>query len=124
MYRVLIAEDEARIASFMEKGLRQAGYSPIVASDGDMALDAALSQSFDLVLLDLGLPKYPGRLVLQRLREQGIDYPVIVVSAHSPDSMEGRAVQQLANDWVSKPFKMKDLLQRIQRLLPEDSADK
>lgn len=120
MYRVLIAEDETRIAAFMEKGLRQAGYSPTIAYDGEVALDAALTQPFDIVLLDLGLPKQTGQVVLQRLREEGVDYPVIIVSARSPDGRDTRTVQQLANAWVSKPFRMKDLLQQMRLLLPSN----
>ncbi|NJL47535.1 MAG: response regulator transcription factor [Leptolyngbyaceae cyanobacterium SM2_5_2] len=118
MCRVLIAEDEARIAAFMEKGLRQAGYMPTIASDGEMAINAALAQSFQLVLLDLGLPKRDGQEVLQTLRERGITCPIIVVTARSLSTAKISATQEMADDWVNKPFKMKDLLQRIARLLP------
>ena len=122
MYRVLIAEDEARIASFMHKGLSKAGYEASVVSSGTAALEAVLTNNFHLVLLDLGLPGLSGDAVLKNLRSQQIGCPVLVVTARPEDAPESKDIQPLANGWVNKPFKMKDLLQHIENLLPTDSS--
>lgn len=116
MYRILIAEDEPRIAAFMEKGLRRSGFSTVVASDGNLALDAILNNGFDLLLLDLGLPGKDGQEVLVEMRKQGITLPVIIVTARSMD-LRNSELQTLANDIVSKPFLMRDLLMKMRSLL-------
>ncbi|NCJ07593.1 response regulator [Synechococcales cyanobacterium C] len=118
MYHVLIVEDEPKIAAFMQKGLHQAGYSSAVAHDGYSALVEAMTGRFQLILLDLGLPGMDGQAVLQRLRSQGNTCPVIIVSARTLSSAETTSMQQLANGWVHKPFRIKDLLAQMQQRLP------
>lgn len=81
MSRILIAEDDTRIVAFLEKGLRAAGYTITHAGDGDTALLLARSDAFDLVILDIGLPKMDGFTVLDRLRGEGVRTPVIVLTA-------------------------------------------
>src|SRR5690606_30675037 len=81
MSRVLIAEDEARIASFVQKGLRAAGFAPTVVADGRAALDYAMTGEFDLMVLDLGLPVVDGFSVLRQLREARNDIPVVILTA-------------------------------------------
>jgi two-component system copper resistance phosphate regulon response regulator CusR len=81
MPSILIAEDEQRIASFIEKGLSAAGFGATTVADGRSALEAALSGGYDLLLLDLGLPSLDGLDVLKRLREQGSRMPVIILTA-------------------------------------------
>ena len=83
MNRILVAEDEERISSFIEKGLRAGGYAVTLAGDGPSALEAAMSGGYDLVLLDLGLPLLDGFAVLQRLRQAGNRTPVIILTARS-----------------------------------------
>jgi two-component system, OmpR family, copper resistance phosphate regulon response regulator CusR len=116
-YRVLIAEDEAKIAAFIQKGLEQAGYVSTVVSSGDAALEAVLNHDFDLVLLDLGLPIMSGEVVLQTLRSQQITCPVLIVTARAPSTQEFKLLQCLANGFVKKPFRMRDLLQRMEQTL-------
>ncbi len=116
MYQILIAEDEPRIAAFMEKGLKRSGFSTIVVNDGNAALEAIVANGFDLLLLDLGLPGKDGQEVLSELRQQGIALPVIVVTARSLD-LQSSTLQAHANEVVSKPFLMKDLVAKVRSLL-------
>jgi DNA-binding response OmpR family regulator len=117
VYHVLIVEDEPKIAAFMQKGLDQAGYHADVVGDGPTALAEATTDDYQLILLDLGLPGLEGQEVLQTLRSQGNTCPVLIVTARLPATLETTHLQQLANGWVQKPFRMKELLSRIQQLL-------
>jgi DNA-binding response OmpR family regulator len=118
MYRILIAEDEPRIAAFMEKGLQQSGFATEVVSSGDDALDSMANQAFDLLLLDLGLPGKTGQDVLAQLERQGSQLPTIVVTAQAMDSEDGSINQSFVRAIVSKPFRMRDLVQKVRSLLP------
>ncbi|RMF63448.1 MAG: response regulator [Cyanobacteria bacterium J069] len=118
MYHILIVEDEPRIATFMRKGLNQAGYRADVVSDGPTALVEANADDYQLILLDLGLPGLDGQEVLQTLRSQGNTCPVLIITARLPATLEAANLKQLANGWLQKPFRMKELLSRIQPLLP------
>jgi len=118
MTRVLIAEDEPRIAAFMQKGLERAGFETDIANDGDTALSAMRSEPFDLLLLDLGLPGKDGQAVLKEMRSQGHTLPVVIVTARDPQDVE--IARELADDFVRKPFRMRNLLQTIDQLLPLD----
>ena len=113
MTRILIAEDEERISSFIDKGLRAAGYSTDVVANGTDALELALSGSCDLVLLDVGLPGIDGFEVLRRLRQRNTALPVIMLTARTstPDTVAG--LDAGANDYMPKPFKFDELLARI-----------
>ena len=113
MTRILIAEDEERISSFIDKGLRAAGYSTDVVANGTEALELALSGSCDLVLLDVGLPGMDGFEVLRRLRERNTALPVIMLTARTstPDTVAG--LDGGANDYMPKPFKFDELLARV-----------
>jgi DNA-binding response OmpR family regulator len=117
VYHVLIVEDEPKIAAFMQKGLHQAGYSTVVVGDSPAAIAEITATNFQLILLDLGLPGLEGQTVLQILRSQGKTWPVIIVTARAQNLTETLTLRQFANGWVQKPFKMKDLLNRIQQLL-------
>ena len=81
--RILIAEDERGISSFLENGLRAEGFAPTVVEDGASALAFARSGEFDLVVLDLGLPTRDGLSVLEELRETGVRLPVVILTARS-----------------------------------------
>lgn len=113
MARILIAEDDPLVFSFMEKQLRRAGYTTEVASDGDKATELALSGDFDLVLLDMALPSRDGFEVLQELRRAGSQIPVIVVSGRPEmrDLVAGLSVGTA--DFVIKPFRFEELLARV-----------
>ncbi|WP_448639971.1 response regulator transcription factor [Geodermatophilus sp. URMC 63] len=113
MSRVLIAEDEPRIAAFLEKGLRAHGFTTAVVGDGLTALDRARSGEFDLVLLDLGLPRLDGFAVLRALRAERCDVPVIVLTARDGVQDTVAGLEGGADDYVPKPFRFEELLARV-----------
>lgn len=112
--RVLIVEDDPRIASFLDKGLRAEGYAVTLAESADAA-DVALQDpdGYDLVLLDLGLPGRDGESVLRRLRSSGSSLPVIVLTARAEVDDRVRGLDAGANDYVTKPFAFEELLARM-----------
>jgi DNA-binding response OmpR family regulator len=119
MPSVLVAEDEERIASFVEKGLRAAGFGVTTVGDGEAALAAIDGGDYDLLLLDLGLPRIDGFEVLRRLRGEGNALAVIVLTARD-SSVDGVAVLEGgANDYISKPFRFDELLARIRLRLQD-----
>lgn len=111
--RILVAEDEPRISRFVSRGLKASGYTPTVVDDGITALDYASSGDFDLLVLDVGLPRMDGFTVLRNLRELGSTIPVIIVTAR--DSVEDtvHGLEGGADDYLSKPFRFEELLARI-----------
>ena len=119
MTRILIVEDEPRIASFVSRGLEAAGYETLVFDDGPEALAAVLRGDGDLVLLDVGLPTMDGFEVLRELRARGSSIPVIMLTARSStrDTVEG--LDAGANDYVPKPFVFEELLARVRSRLRE-----
>lgn len=124
MSRILIAEDDTRITSFLEKGLRAAGYTTTHAGDGETALLLARSGAFDLVILDIGLPQMDGFTVLKRLRGEGVRTPIIVLTARDSVTDTVAGLEGGANDYVSKPFQFAELLARIRlRIGDTGSAD-
>lgn len=115
MRHILIVEDEPGISSFVTKGLRRNGFQTAIASDGMEAIEQALTQDFDLLLLDLGLPQKDGWEVLSALSTAGRLPPVvIVVTARDDHQDQIRGIQFGVNDYVLKPFRFGDLLKRIQ----------
>ena len=118
MSSILVAEDEARIAAFIEKELRKNGFCTAIATDGEQAVKMALSGEFDLLLLDLGLPIKDGWTVLAEVRSHPIKLPVVIVTARDQDQERMAGLQSGANDYVTKPFRFSDLLARIRTLLP------
>jgi DNA-binding response OmpR family regulator len=117
--RVLIAEDERRIASFVAKGLRSHGFVPTCVGDGQSALVLALSGEVDLLVLDIGLPDLDGFTVLRRLRAAGSRLPVVMLTARDGVRDTVAALEGGADDYMSKPFRFEELLARIRlRLRP------
>ena len=117
MARILIVEDEARIASFVAKGLRADGHVATVVDDGISGLDHAMSGDHDLVVLDLGLPGLDGFEVLHRLRSQGFRVPVIVLTARDSMTDTVSALDGGADDYMAKPFRFAELLARVRLAL-------
>ncbi|WP_326808743.1 response regulator transcription factor [Streptomyces sp. NBC_01775] len=113
MNRILIVEDEARIAAFVEKGLRASGFTTTVAADGDTAYHYARSGGFDLVVLDIGLPGKDGFTVLRELREARVTVPVIVLTARDSVRDTVAGLEGGADDWMTKPFRFEELLARV-----------
>lgn len=119
MSRILIAEDEPGIASFVERGLRAAGFTTLVVEDGHTAAHAARDQDFDLFILDLGLPGLDGRDVLTAIRRRGERIPVIILTARSGVSDTVAGLEGGADDYVTKPFSFEELLARVKVRLRE-----
>lgn len=119
MSRILIAEDEPGIASFVERGLRAAGFTTLVVEDGLTAAHAARDQDFDLFILDLGLPGLDGQDVLAAIRERGERIPVIILTARSGVSDTVAGLEGGADDYVTKPFSFEELLARVKVRLRE-----
>jgi DNA-binding response OmpR family regulator len=117
MNRVLIVEDEPRLASFLEKGLKSNGFTTSVAADGASAVVAASDEDFDLMILDLGLPDIDGLDVLQRVRDRGEHLPVIILTARDDLSDKVGGLDRGADDYVTKPFRFEELLARVRARL-------
>ncbi len=120
MPRILIAEDEERIVSFLEKGLRSSGYVTTAVFTGPDALAYARDGEFDLLILDLGLPGLDGHEVLRQLRGRGERLPVVVLTARDGVGDTVSALESGADDYVTKPFRFEELLARIRVRLRDD----
>jgi two-component system copper resistance phosphate regulon response regulator CusR len=120
--RILIAEDESRIASFVEKGLRANGFTTTVVGDGESAYQYAMSGESDLLVLDIGLPKRDGFTVLRQLREARCALPVIILTARDSVGDTVAGLEGGADDYVSKPFRFEELLARIRLRLRDEHA--
>jgi DNA-binding response OmpR family regulator len=108
--RILIAEDEARIASFVEKGLRAAGFAVTVSADGRDALTQAQTGQFDLMILDVGLPGRDGFDILRTLRGEANPIAVIMLTARDSAADTLHGLEGGADDYMSKPFRFDELL--------------
>lgn len=122
MNRVLIAEDERRIASFLEKGLRGNGFVTTVVEDGIDAFEYASGGEFDLLILDIGLPLCDGFTVLRRLREARVTIPVIILTARGGVADTVAGLEGGADDYIAKPFAFEELLARVRLRLRADRA--
>lgn len=124
MFRILIAEDEARISRFVDKGLRAAGYDTTVVSDGVSALEHAQNGSYDLLVLDVGLPRMDGFTILRVLRTMDNPLPIIICTARDAVEDTVAGLEGGADDYLAKPFRFEELLARIRtRLRPRTEAD-
>lgn len=122
MTTILIAEDEQRIAGFLEKGLGKAGFHTLHAADGPTALERARRDRPDLVLLDVGLPLMDGFDVLRALRVDDVTTPVIMLTARTSGADTVAGLTSGADDYVPKPFRFDELLARIQLRLRRSGA--
>jgi two-component system, OmpR family, response regulator QseB len=125
MNRILIAEDEPRIAAFLEKGLKANGFTTVIVEDGDAAARVADSKYFDLLILDWGLPGKDGIQVLEELRGRGETLPIIILTARDEISDKVTGLESGADDYVTKPFRFEELIARVRaRLRNKTSAVK
>lgn len=113
MNRILIAEDDLRIAAFLQKGLDSNGFVTEVASDANLVLNMALSEQFDLMLLDLGLPCKDGLTILEEIRGQGASLSIIILTARDDIQDKVTGLEGGADDYVTKPFRFEELLARV-----------
>jgi heavy metal response regulator len=115
--RILVVEDESRIADFLSRGLVSAGFAVDVAATGGSAIDMIHSTDYDLVILDLGLPDVDGLTVLQKIRNRKVSPPVLILSARDAVDDRVKGLEGGADDYLVKPFAFVELLARVRVLL-------
>jgi len=115
--RILVVEDERRIADFLSRGLQGAGYAVDIAPTGANAVDCIHSADYDLVVLDLMLPDMDGMQVLERIRNRKLGPPVLILSARGALDDRVKGLEQGADDYLVKPFAFVELLARVRALL-------
>ena len=115
--KLLVAEDESEIAIDVSESLTEAGFAVTVCNNGEDAWFLGSTERFDVIVLDLGLPKLDGATVLKRWREEGMTSPVIVLTARSNWTERVEVINDGADDYLSKPFQMEELVARTRSLL-------
>ena len=115
--RILLVEDDVKIASFVEKGLQAAGYAVDHAPDGEAGLHLALTEPYDVAVVDVMLPKLDGLSLIEELRRKKINTPVIILSAKDSVDDRVKGLQTGSDDYVTKPFAFSELLARVQALI-------
>jgi len=122
--RILVVEDEKKVANFIKKGLEEEGYAVDVASDGEIGLQMALDGIHDLLLLDIHLPKKNGLQVLKEIRRQKIVTPVLLLTVRATIEDKVLGLDSGADDYLTKPFAFQELLARARALLRRQSESK
>jgi DNA-binding response OmpR family regulator len=120
--KILIVEDETKVSSFIKKGLEQAGYEAVVASDGEAGYDSFRNEDFDLVLLDLMLPKISGWELISLFRKRKPLVPIIALTAKTEVEDRVQGLNMGCDDYLVKPFAFAELLARIQAQLRRGAA--
>jgi two-component system OmpR family response regulator len=115
--RILVVEDDERIASFVVKGLKENGYAVDHSADGERALGLALAVNYDAAVVDLMLPKLDGLSLIQQLRAKQVRVPVLILSARASVDDRVRGLQAGGDDYLTKPFAFSELLARVQALI-------
>ncbi len=120
--RILLIEDDSKTASFIFKGLKEAGFAVDHASDGESGLHMALGEPYDAAIIDLMLPKMDGLTLIETLRRNKINTPVIILSAKRAVDDRVKGLQTGGDDYLCKPFAFSELLARIQGLIRRSSG--
>ena len=115
--RALLVEDDATIADFVARGLREAGFAVDRAADGDSGLDATRQHAYDVAIIDLMLPKRDGLSVIDEMRRRGLTTPVLILSARRSVDDRVKGLQAGGDDYLTKPFAFAELLARVQALV-------
>jgi heavy metal response regulator len=115
--RILVVEDEKKVASFIRQGLGEEGYAVDVATDGEEGLAMVMDQVHDLIILDIGLPKIDGLQVLQELRRRKVATPVLLLTVRATIEDKVLGLDSGADDYLSKPFAFQELVARVRALL-------
>lgn len=115
--RILVVEDDPKIASFVVKGLKQSGFAVDHCPDGEQGLDLASVTNYDAAVVDILMPKLDGLSLVQRLRAKGVRVPVIFLSAKASVDDRVRGLQAGGDDYLTKPFAFTELLARVQALI-------
>jgi len=120
--RILIVEDESLLATRLASTLGESGYAVDIAADGEQGDFLLTTETYDAVILDLGLPRIDGLTLLERWRASGIAVPVLVLTARGSWSEKVRGIDGGADDYVTKPFRMEELLARLRALIRRSSG--
>jgi two-component system OmpR family response regulator len=120
--RILLVEDDLKIASFIVKGLRATGYAVDRATDGEEGLHLALTQPYDTAIIDIMLPKLDGLALIERIRKEKVNIPVIILSAKDSIDDRVKGLQTGGDDYLTKPFAFSELLARVQALIRRASG--
>lgn len=120
--RILVVEDDLKIASFIMKGLKAAGYAVDHAADGETGLDRALTEPYDTAIIDIMLPQRDGLSLIERMRKEKIQTPVIILSARGSIDDKVKGLQTGGDDYITKPFAFSELLARVQALIRRTSG--
>lgn len=120
--KVLLIEDEEKVANFISKGLEEEGYAVDMAYNGREGLDLVKTNSYDMLLLDLMIPEVNGFDVLKTIRNWGIDLPVLIITAKSSKEDVVRGLDTGSDDYLTKPFSFEELLARMRALLRRRAA--
>lgn len=115
--KVLLVEDDRKVASFIKKGLEEEEFTVELATDGKEGLDRLTASSYDIVLLDLMIPEIDGLEVLRRIRAEGIETPVLIITAKNTKEDVVKGLNEGSDDYLTKPFSFDELLARIRALL-------
>ena len=115
--KALVVEDDASIAEFVARGLREAGFAVDTAGDGDEGLTAALGSAYDVAIVDVMLPRRDGLSLIEELRRRSISTPVLILSAKRTVDDRVRGLQTGGDDYLTKPFAFAELLARVQALV-------
>lgn len=121
--RILVVEDDNKIASFLDKGLREAGYSVDVRGDGEEALQLVLGVPYDVAVVDLMLPGLDGLTLIETMRRRNIHTPVLILSARQSVDDRIQGLQRGGDDYMVKPFSFSELLARLQALIRRDKKN-
>ena len=120
--RLLLVEDDLKIASFIIKGLKEAGFAVDHASDGEDGLHLALTEPYDLAIIDIMLPKIDGLTLIEELRRQKKDTPILILSAKRSVDDRVKGLQKGSDDYLIKPFVFSELLARVRALIRRASG--
>jgi len=120
--RLLLIEDDLKIADFITKGLKAAGFAVDHAADGEGGMDLALSEPYDTAIIDLMLPKRDGLSIIAAMRREKINTPVIILSAKDAVDDRVRGLQTGGDDYLTKPFAFSELLARVQAMIRRASG--
>lgn len=120
--RILVVEDDKKIASFIMNGLRQAGFAVDHAGDGEEGLHLALHESYDAAVIDIMLPKMDGLVLIEELRRSGVNTPVLILSARRSVDDRVKGLETGGDDYLTKPFAFSELLARVQALIRRSSG--